>query len=255
MPLLSETLGRAGAFEALDALERSSQTSYSREEMEATLHHAGVADPMLLLGELRSHGILREVGEGLGIGSEGIRAAVLLRALNGESLGELWRRLGGSEGMPTYSLIREGMTRHFLETLSARPGFRRLYFCTPWVRLDDRNQRLLLSAMERSGRSGPEVELFLITRPAEGANTEPPPAAAPFIDLGASVFLHPRLHTKLYIREPGQNGGFTMAIVGSQNLTRSNYLELGVRINSDGQMVSQLTRYFWEVTNDCLEVT
>jgi hypothetical protein len=37
-------------------------------------------------------------------------------------------------------------------------------------------------------------------------------------------------------------------------LTRSNYLELGIRINSDSQMLNQLIRYFWEITFNCKEV-
>ena len=45
-----------------------------------------------------------------------------------------------------------------------------------------------------------------------------------------------------------------MAIVGSQNLTKSNYLELGIRINSDNQVIDHLIAYFWEITNYSHEV-
>jgi hypothetical protein len=45
-----------------------------------------------------------------------------------------------------------------------------------------------------------------------------------------------------------------MAIVGSQNLTKSRYLELGVRINSDSQMIDRLIGYFLELTNHSREI-
>ena len=40
-----------------------------------------------------------------------------------------------------------------------------------------------------------------------------------------------------------------MAIVGSQNLTRSNHLELGIRVNNDSRMIDELIRYFLELTS------
>ena len=73
------------------------------------------------------------------------------------------------------------------------------------------------------------------------------------LDLGATIFLHRSLHSKLYIREPGANGGSLLAIVGSQNLTRSNYLELGIQILGDSTLVQNLVRYFFDVTNESVE--
>src|SRR5437867_2721150 len=43
--------------------------------------------------------------------------------------------------------------------------------------------------------------------------------------------------------------GLSMAIVGSQNLTRSNHLELGIRVNNDSRMIDELIRYFLELTS------
>jgi hypothetical protein len=207
-----------------------------------------------LIEELLAANLLRPFGSKVGISTSGIRVALLVRAINGGDLEELWRRLGGSEGLPQYALIREGMTRRFLESLNERPGFNRLFICSPWIRLDDRNQRLLLHACARRSRRRPEPELYVMTRPVEGTTREPPPSVRPFEELGAAIFLNRRLHTKLYIREPGREGGPEMAIVGSQNLTRSNYLELGIRVNGDGQLISQLTRYFLDVTIESEEV-
>ena len=87
----------------------------------------------------------------------------------------------------------------------------------------------------------------MITRPDDGRGTRSE-NLAPFLDLGASVFLHEKLHAKLYIREPDFAGGYVMAVVGSQNLTRSKYLELGIRIESDTVIIGNLISYFYDIT-------
>jgi hypothetical protein len=42
-------------------------------------------------------------------------------------------------------------------------------------------------------------------------------------------------------------------VVGSQNLTCSMNLELGIKINSDSHIINQLIGYFWDVSNYCVE--
>ena len=58
-----------------------------------------------------------------------------------------------------------------------------------------------------------------------------------------------KVHSKLYIREPDSAGGLMLAIVGSQNLTRSRMLELGILIKGDDQVVNQLVRHFVDLSN------
>ena len=94
----------------------------------------------------------------------------------------------------------------------------------------------------------------MITRPADGAEHRPPESVGPLQKLGAAVFLNRRLHAKVYIREPDERGGHSVAIVGSQNLTGSNYIELGIKVNSDERMIRQLVAYFLDITNDSYEI-
>ena len=164
-----------------------------------------------------------------------------------------YQRLGNLDNtLHSYQLVREGMTASFLENVNARPGFLRLYLCSPWIGLSDRNRALLVHALHMAESRGERPELLVLTRP--GADGSAPSGIAPLQELDATVFLNPRLHTKLYIREPGKRGGYSMAVVGSENLTRSNYLELGIRINSDSTMIDKLIAYFWALSTESVEL-
>ncbi len=252
MPYLSEVVGVPGAFETLQLLAQSSETAFERETLSETMRTSGVEDADGAIADFVSSGILQGDGDQLRLTTLGIRSALLLEALNGGDLWELYRRLRTIDsGLRAYELVREGMTGAFLRNLNDRPGFGRLYFCSPWINLGHAEQSYLTHAVHMASRRQ-EPEIVVMTRPEDGAGT-PPASLAPFRALGASVFLHPRLHTKLYIREPDASGGYIMAIVGSQNLTRSRYLELGIRINNDSEIIQQLVRYFWELTSWCVE--
>lgn len=252
---LHEVVAVSGAYATLQMLAESARPVHGESDMEGMMRDLGVAEPLSTLRELVAAGLLRTPDGNVAITPLGIRTALLLEAINGGDLQEMWRRLSRLEGLAAYSLVREGMTRMFLENLNSRPGFGRLYFCSPWIGLDRRNERLLVNALVRAEARGKrQPEVHVITRPAQGTTAAVPDSLLPFRQLGASVFLNARLHSKLYIREPTTAGGYAMAIVGSQNLTRSTYLELGIRINSDSQLITQLIRYFWEITQNSREI-
>lgn len=254
---LHQRAAAPGCYEFLLALERlSSRTWLPEDELLDLLERAGTDDARTALGDLLSANLVGRIGDGIGITSLGIRTALLLDAVNGADLRGIMTRLGRYDAnLRMYELIREGMTKAFIDTLRTRQGFRRLYLCSPWISFDDRDRSTLIDAVRRiTQRDGLAPELFVLTRPVEGAANVPPNSVAPLQELGATIFLNRRLHTKLYVREPDASGGYSLAIVGSQNLTRSRYLELGIRINSDTQMINQLTRYFWDITNTSIEV-
>lgn len=216
---------------------------------------AGVEDPASTLTDFLAAGLLSRYGKRIGLSTFGIRTSLLLDAVNGGDLREIYHRLGQYDNtLRRYELIREGMTTEFLRSINERPGFSRLYFCSPWISLDSRQQRMLAHAIMRAEKRGHRPDLFVICRPAETIEDQPPDTIVPFQDLDANIFLNQRLHTKLYIREPDRGGGYSMAIVGSQNLTKSQYLELGIRINADSVMVNQLIGYFWKLVNASVEV-
>jgi len=248
---ISETVGVRGAYEVLRELEASSITAFPASHIEATMSRFSMDNPQATIDDFVASNLLHRDGDLLGLTTLGIRTCFLLEAINGGDLRDIYRRLSRLDStLRTYELIREGMTKTFLQNISERPGFARLYFCSPWISLDRKQQDMLTHAvMQAERRRGTRPEILVITRPVENTDLNVPETLKPFQDLGATIFLNKRLHTKLYIREPDTNGGYAMAIVGSQNLTKSNYLELGIRINSDSQVIDHLIAYFLEITN------
>lgn len=256
MAHLSETVGIRGAYEFLHELEASSKTSFPVSHLEAAMVSYGMDNPLNTIEDFIASNLLHRDGELMGLTTLGIRTCYLLEAINGGDLRDIYRRLSRLDStLRIYELIREGMTKAFLQNISERPGFSRLYFCSPWVNLDRKQQDMLTHAvLQVEHRRGTRPEILVITRPLENTDFEVPGTLKPFQDLGTTIFLNKRLHTKLYIREPDTSGGYAMAIIGSQNLTKSSYLELGIRINSDSQMIDRLIAYFFEITNYSFEV-
>lgn len=253
--MLHDVISTTGTYAFLRELEaRRSDTLFRSDDLALMLRNHGIEDGPWAVEELVAANLLTRRGEDLGISTSGIRAALLLEALNDGNIAEVFDRLAHYDSnLQRYSLIREGMTDHFLQSLVSRPGFRRLYICSPWINLAGKPLATLMSAILNEEKRGAEPELLVITRPVQGTATSAPAAVEPLRTLGASIFLHARLHTKLYIREPGPSGGDVLAIVGSQNLTQSRYLELGIRVNGDSRVIGELIRYFMDLTTRCVE--
>lgn len=249
---LHQTVAAPGALEFLREIEAMSATALPSRAILAAMVRVGVEDPPTLLTDFLASNLLQRWGDRVGLTTLGIRTLLLLEALNGADLRAIYRRLSHYDStLRMYELVREGMTEEFLRSINQRPGFARLYFCSPWIRLDTRQQQMLVHAVVQEEKHGRAPEVLVMTRPAEDEQAQA--HLQVFRQLGASIFFNARLHTKLYVREPGQGGGYPMAIVGSQNLTRSQYLELGIRINADSVMVDQLIAYFWELCNASIE--
>ena len=249
---LHQTLSLSGIFELLQDLDRLGAVSISQERILDMMTERGVEEPLYTFRELVGSRILLPIGADFSLSRFGIRANILLQALNGGDLRVAYERLQRVDrSLAAYELVREGMTDSFLENLNARPGFARVYLCSPWINLSRRNAELLTHAVHTAEARRQSPEVLVITRPDGDGNV--PNAVSQLSELRPKVFLNNRLHTKLYIREPGAEGGYAMAVVGSQNLTRSSYLELGIRINSDTAMVNQLVAYFWELAHGSSE--
>ena len=250
---LHQKLAAPGAYEFLRAFDQVASTATPEDQILDLMTDSGVEQPDITFDDLVKAGVLQALGDNYSLSSFGLRTCVILEALNGGDLSLAYQRLSNLDNtLHSYELVREGMTDAFLESISGRPGFSRLYLCSPWIGLSNRNQNLLIHAIHSTESHGEIPELLVLTRP--GGNGSTPPGIHPLLDLGATVFLNPKLHTKLYIREPGKRGGYSVAVVGSQNLTRSNYLELGIRINSDSVMINRLIAYFWALTHESVEL-
>jgi hypothetical protein len=145
-----------------------------------------------------------------------------------------------------YELVREGMTSRFIRGLLREPGFQRLYICSPWINIQRDDLGRLAVALDQATRT--------LTRPPEIlvlVQTPQIPELKKSLDIlrgfGANIVEKNRLHSKLYMREPGPSGGLSLAIVGSENLTRQKWIELGVEIRNDSHILSKLRSYFFEV--------
>ena len=248
MSQLLPLLATPGVDLTLRDLASAPETAYRRLQLEDTLYGHGASAPHMVLDRLINANLLQWIGDHLALSRNGRKTQLLLQAIEGGDLTDIYRRLQRIDGRPAYELVREGMTEAFFADLTQTSGrLGRLYVCSPWINASERAIRHLQYALlQRPKRLTPAPEFTVVTRPPRNAAN---PSLAAFRSLGARIFHQPRLHSKLYIREPDRSGGALIAVVGSQNLTRSRYLELGIRIAGDDQLVHQLIRYFIDLTS------
>ena len=135
MSLLNEIVGLRGAFNILQALDRAPAKGVSQHALqEVTGEELAPSEIEEIAEQLLSSGLIRREGHYLKLTTTGTRTLLLLEALNGGDVSQLFRRLSQlGETTPRYELVRQGMTEKFLETLVMRPGFCRLYICSPWI--------------------------------------------------------------------------------------------------------------------------
>lgn len=251
---MSSILGvvaRPGIASFLRGIASSSESTFQRVELEDRLQEITGNSSGNAIDELIDLRLLQKLGHGLAISNYGQRTALLVEALEGGDINDVFRRLRRMSGSAElYELVRQGMTTRFLKTLMERPQFGRLYFCSPWINLTDHEAAILRYAvMQMHKAKGRPPGVLVITRPPELQPESIRDGLKPFREINAEILFLRRLHSKLYIREPDENGGYSMAIVGSENLTQSNNLELGIQINGDGYLISQLISHFYELTS------
>jgi hypothetical protein len=253
---LNAAIGMRGAHATLRAIDDSSASVFAYADLAALMEANGSDDVEGLLAALVNTNLLVQGGQGFSITHLGRRTGLLLEALNGADLRDVWRRLGRLDPLlRNYELLRNNLTDEFLNSFTNRPSFGRIYICSPWISFTRRDEGLLAAAVQRAERRG-APEILVVTRPEKNGDGATVPAGGRFLqNLGATVFLNKGLHSKLYIREPDAGGGYLMAILGSQNLTRSTYLELGIKIHSDTTMIQNLITYFYDLTSQSDEAT
>ncbi len=249
MPDIFDLLGQPAAANSMIALSKAAETSFRRPDLEDHFASHGVADPDQCIDGLMAANLLQAYGQNFGASLFGLRSALLLEALTGADIDIVYRRMRRLSGQEEqFELVRQDMTLMFLKALVERPDFGRLYICSPAINLSKKETahfRYGINQAEK--RTGQRPEVLVITRPRPKTANGIEAGLAPFEAVGAEICFHPTLHSKLYIREPAQAGGYSMAIVGSQNITKTKYLELGIRINSDGTLINQLIMYFFDV--------
>lgn len=251
MTVLLQVLAESGVDTTLDALMKSSEPSFERTQLENMFLDNGAVSPSDLFDRLLHSNVLQSIGERFGLSANGRRLSLLLAAINGADIHDTYLRIRRIDGIAAaYELVRQGMTRLFFESLVDSPGFGTLYVCSPWINPSERDiAKLKYAVLKQEERRGALPEILVITRPPDDRPKGAEDGLQPFRDVGAKVYYNKKVHSKLYIREPDVGGGTLLAIVGSENLTRSNYLELGIQISGDDQIINQLIKHFLELTN------
>lgn len=211
------------------------------------LNLAGCKTPDVVFDDLRVAGFFSARPPGIALTTKAHRTLLFSSGALGASSANVFDELRTIETtLNRYELVREGMTSRFIRGLLREPGFQRLYICSPWINLQKDDLGRLAVALDNSRRTltrDPEI-LVLVQSPKI-------PELKKSLDtlrgLGAEIVEKDRLHSKLYMREPGPSGGLSLAIVGSQNLTRQKWIELGIEIRNDSQILSKLRSYFFDI--------
>jgi hypothetical protein len=201
-----------------------------------------------LINELDRIWFIQRLRNRVRITEDGIEACLLAKVINGASLHSVLDQLSLTTRR-RFSLLTRDLTGVFFRDLSSQRNPTDILLCSPWIRLDKIQRQILLRALR--GQKGLRSRCAVITRP-------PPPLSE---DVRSAIWrhqlidtlkwlvktkidtaVHPRLHTKLFIFD----GPNAIAILGSENLTGAENIELGIRI-TDELFVQKLITY-WEDT-------
>ena len=251
MSALLQELAQSGVEQTLDALMASSEAAFERNALENMFQDHGALSPSHTFDRLMDFNVFHAIGDRFGLSQNGRKLSLLLSAVNGADLDDVFRRIRRIDGYDFgYELVRQGMTSLFFDSLLNKPGFNTLYICSPWINPTERQaSKLKFAMMKQQGRRGIAPEILVITRPLKDQPKGTEKGLEPFRQLNAKIFYNKKVHSKLYIREPDPAGGVLLAIVGSQNLTRSAMLELGILVRNDDQIVNQLIAHFIDLSN------
>lgn len=253
--LPSEILGQPGVFDFLK--EVYNLQTISSDQVLDLLLACGSGSPQPLLDQLTPLGVIIEAGNQLSLSPKGHQVWWLLQAINGGDLKETIHRLTQLD--PTlipYEIVKEGMTGEFIDSLASFPKFRRVLICSPWIYLQRKQLQKFSYAVYKAQEesSVKKVDIIAIAKPLKRKD----PNYDQFLEVfraltrvGVEIVLHEKLHTKLYIRDPGTAGGFSQAIFGSENLTSKRNIELGIRITNDTVIINKLITYFFDLYQEC----
>jgi hypothetical protein len=255
MPMPSEVLGQSGLFRWLDEMQYSQPITQA--SILDSMQKNGVGSPDSIFDQMLDLGIIIEESNRFVLSSYGRKAHLLLGGINGEDLREVVRHLSQLEpSIFPYDIVREGMTSDFISSLEARPDFRRIYICSPWISLKRKIKHKLILALYKAQelREGGKIDLLIIARPLH--KTDPAyeiklETFRTLENLGAEIVVHKDLHAKIYIREPGSAGGLSIAVFGSENLTGTRNIELGIKITNDTELLHKLVAHFYDIYSQC----
>lgn len=244
--LPGELISRPAVTRTLLELARSAKAQAPEFYVEV-LRKCGCDIPKGVFGDLYVAGFFAGHPPELTISTRGHRTLLFTSGALGTPTEDVARELRTIErSLLQYELVREGMTSRFIKGLIQEPGFQRLYFCSPWINLQRDDLARLAVALDGARRVLPRApEVFVLAKTPE--TPEMRDGLERMRSLGAVVVEKAKLHSKLYMREPGPAGGRWLAIVGSENLTRQKWIELGIEIRNDSDLLSRLRSYFFDI--------
>ena len=184
--------------------------------------------------------------------SRGKISLILSDMIEGGSLKEGIKKLSPYT-VKEFELLTENVTDTFLEMIFKRRIFQNIYLCSPWIQIKEQKRKLLQKVIMDSKKSlGEKMNILVIVRPPN-LETEFGKKINETLQwlkkLGSDISLVKRLHTKLYIAEPGPSGGLFFAIFGSENLTGARNIELGIKILNNASILNKLITYFFDIYN------
>ena len=179
------------------------------------IHHlreSGCRAPRRVVSDLKGSGFFAPQSTGFSVSTVGYRALLFISGALGTPTPQVFDELYSIDtSSRRYELVREGMTTRFIKGLLTNPSFQRLYICSPWVNLQRQDLSRLAIAIDKAqdivGRI-PEI-LVLVQTPRR---EELGKSLDDLRKFGATVVEKPRLHSKLYMREPGPAGGLRTVI-------------------------------------------
>jgi hypothetical protein len=242
-----------GSYELLQELDVH---SLCYDDLYSWSRRIPVADPDTLIGVLVDAGYITESARTFNLTTAGKKVLLLLTAINGGDLAAVFQKLSYLyPSLKPYELVTEGMAHQFIHSLYERPDFRRVYLCSPWIGLEKKLRgRFALAVKKAQELLGQRVEILVIMQPIKGPDKPEKQALLEtqrwLLAMGAEVVLNQKLHAKLYIREPGARGGLLMAVFGSENLTKQKWIELGIKITNDSELVGKLITHYFDIYNN-----
>lgn len=247
MNLLSEIVGQKGAYFLLNELYTKNKI-INTNELTNLIEEVNVSDE--LFSELTRSGLFNETPKGFYISTLGEKITLLLKAINNEEeISNVFQQLTFLyPSLRPYELITESITDYFIDTVYKRPDFIRLYICSPWIRLDNEHIEKIQNSIFTAQKRYKNVQILIITLPLERYRDAKATKTLKLLrQLGADIVINSRLHTKLYMSEPGPCGGNYFAILGSENLTGRRNIELAIKIQNDNNCLRKLNLYFYDI--------
>jgi len=148
------------------------------------------------------------------------------------------------------AVIRDNLTGEFFKCLHSVRTAGRISICSPWINMNNDQFETLAFLLQQSVllEEPHSINVVMLpSKPSERHHDTTQEMVRRFAELGITVLFSKGLHAKLYVRTPSSSNGSSFAVIGSQNLTRSTYTELGLLIKNERRLVEDLQAAFFEI--------